>query len=126
MYNCCADSDLLRPLGYTLLAVDYYNCVYVQTKYIHLFGDIPTDDVSAWRAGWYDRPERKTQEDLQKPWINFGPQEQWMAIDDVEARFKVIEGEVRAWNGDNGVVTDTPSDFDPWSWTEPVRCAGSE
>jgi hypothetical protein len=49
-----------------------------------------------------------------------------MAIDDVEARFKVIEGEVRAWNGDNGVVTDTPSDFDPWSWTEPVRCAGSD
>ena len=46
-----AYSDLLRPLGYTLVNVDYYNVMFVRTKYIHLFGDIPTDDMSAWRAG---------------------------------------------------------------------------
>lgn len=66
-----AYSDLLRPLGYTLVNVDYYNVMYVQTKvsspprfafvptsglvltplrpvcaqYIRLFGDIPTDDM---------------------------------------------------------------------------------
>ena len=28
---------------YTLLNVDYYNVMYVQTKYIHLFGSVPTD-----------------------------------------------------------------------------------
>ena len=61
-----AYSDLLRPLGYTLLCVDYYNAVFVMDEYIHLFGDIPTDDMSAWRAGWLDRPDRKVQGDLQK------------------------------------------------------------
>ena len=118
-----AYSDLLRPLGYTLLAVDYYNVVYVQTKYIHLFGDIPTDDISAWRAGWYDRPERKTQPDLQKHWVNFPPMQDWMAIEDTEERFRVIEGLVGGWNGGGGELTSTLSAWDPWVWTEPVRCA---
>ena len=86
-----------RPLGYTLVNVDYYNVMFVQTKcgpcpalgtqtrhnqpaadrlhqavcplycrplrvmhrYIHLFGDIPTDDVAAWRAGCGTAPTSK-------------------------------------------------------------------
>ena len=39
---------------YTLLNVDYYNVMFVQTKYIHLFGNVPTDDM--WWAGWFVRP----------------------------------------------------------------------
>ena len=93
----------------------------MQTKYIHLFGDVPTDDISAWRAGWYDRPERQTQKDLQKHWINFGPHDEWMAIEDIEARFKVIEGNVREWNGEGGQLT-TSSAWDPQVWTEPAHC----
>lgn len=45
-----------------------------------------------------------------------------MLIDDVESRLKVIDGQVRKWNGAGGVVQDAPSNWDPWVWTEPARC----
>eukprot|EP01052_Picozoa_sp_SAG31_P049975 SAG31_NODE_11191_length_1056_cov_1.291536_2_plen_188_part_01 len=130
-----AYSDLLRPLGYSLLNVgavarqwhigtsvslacmllnssilhvvttDYYNVNFVQTKYIHLFGDIPTDDMSAWRVGWYDRPERKRQKDLQKYWINHPPHWEWMKIQDDEARFDAVLEMVSQDNGPGGRIT---------------------
>jgi hypothetical protein len=36
-----AYSDLLRPLGYTLVNVDYYNVMYVQTKVWHNHAEQP-------------------------------------------------------------------------------------
>eukprot|EP01051_Picozoa_sp_SAG22_P003704 SAG22_NODE_183_length_16031_cov_36.647000_16_plen_539_part_00 len=107
-----AYSDLLRPLGYTLVNVDYYNVLFVQTKYIHLFGDIPTDDMTAWRVGWFDRPERKHQKDLQKHWINHPTMENWMAVQDDDARLEMIRKEVTEGNGAGGYVR---ADFTPWT-----------
>jgi hypothetical protein len=115
-----AYSDLLRPLGYTLLCVDHYNVVYVQTQYIHLFGDIPTDDISAWRAGWYDRPQRELQKDLQKYWLNGPNQKAWMAVSDPKARLLAVERFVAEANGLGGsIVSSTP----PFSGTLKQRFA---
>ena len=62
---------------------------------------------------------------MQKHWINFGPSEDWMEVADVDERFRVIESQVRGWNGATGVVsqdTHMRAEWDPWLWTEPVRC----
>ena len=83
--------------------------VYVQTQYIHLFGDIPTDDISAWRAGWYDRPQRELQKDLQKYWLNGPNQKAWMAVSDPKARLLAVERFVAEANGLGGsIVSSTP------------------
>jgi hypothetical protein len=117
-----AYSDLLRPLGYTLLCVDFYNVVFVQTKFVGLFGDVPTDDLEAWRAGWYDRPER-LERDMQIPWINcvadINPRcqfETWMEEPDVEKRYNLILDFVRARSGGR-VDATKPAAGDP-------RCMG--
>ena len=79
-------------------------------QYIHLFGEIPTDDVAAWRAGWFDRPERQNQKDLQKYWINHPPHSEWMKETDVDKRFEMVHQAVEQGNGPGGkIVTDRSS-----------------
>lgn len=106
-----AYSDLLRPLGYTLLNVDFYNVLYVQTEYIGLFGDIPTDDLSAWHIGWYNRPER-LEKDMRKPWLNCVARRcqfhQWMEELDPEKRYDLVLDFVRAHAGGTVNATKPP------------------
>ena len=72
-------------------------------QYIQLFGNIPTDDVAAWRVGWFDRPERQKQKDLQKYWINHPPHWEWMKERDTEKRFELVRRVVEEVDG--------PSDY---------------
>lgn len=72
-------------------------------QYIRLFGNIPTDDVAAWRVGWFDRPERQKQKDLQKYWINHPPHWEWMKEPDTEKRFELVRRVVEEVDG--------PSDY---------------
>ena len=82
-------------------------------QYIHLFGDIPTDDAAAWKAGWFDRPERQTQKDLQKYWINHPPHWEWMKEADVEKRMQMVRQAVEAGIGPGGaIISDKSSLWD--------------
>jgi hypothetical protein len=74
-------------------------------QYIRLFGNIPTDDVAAWRVGWFDRPERQKQKDLQKYWINHPPHWEWMKEPDTEKRFELVRRVVEEVDGPS-VITN--------------------
>lgn len=79
-------------------------------QYIHLFGDIPTDDMAAWKAGWFDRPERQAQKDLQKYWINHPPHWEWIKETDVEKRMQMVRQAVEAGIGPGGgIISDKSS-----------------
>jgi hypothetical protein len=84
---------------------DYLCACAPRLQYIRLFGNIPTDDVAAWRVGWFDRPERQKQKDLQKYWINHPPHWEWMKEPDTEKRFELVRRVVEEVDGPS-VITN--------------------
>ena len=81
----------------------------IQEKFLYLFGEVPTDDVAAWRAGWYERPEPKDLGDFGRRSPRF---DEWLQEPDATKRFNAILEFVQLSNGPTAWI-NTSSAVEP-------------
>lgn len=58
-YGCSLSyiSELVKPYGYVLLQLRWWDAYYVRAEYVEAFGSVPHKDEDVYKFGYYGTPE---------------------------------------------------------------------
>ena len=71
-------NNLLHKYNYSILDIDWYNCIFIHNSLLHIFNYIPKNIHNIWNIGWLNRKNRSIQHDIiSKHWLHFPRQEHW-------------------------------------------------